>query len=86
MDSAQIMGTAAGAFTAFSMLPQLIKILKEKKAEDISGWMLLVLLTGLALWVIYGIMKKDLPIIITNSFSILLNGVLLFFRNKYKEK
>ena len=86
MDSAQIVGTVAGIFTALAMLPQLIKIIREKKAENVSGWMLLVLIAGLALWVGYGVLKNDLPIIITNSFSILLNCVLAFFRNKYKEK
>lgn len=86
MDTTQIIGITAGIFTAISMLPQLIKILKEKKAENVSGWMLLVLITGLALWTTYGILKQDLPLIITNAFSIILNIVLAYFRHKYKEK
>ena len=86
MDNAQIVGIAAGIFTALASLPQLVKILKEKKAENVSGWMLLVLITGLGLWVAYGIMKKYLPIILTNAFSVLLNCVLAFFRYKYKDR
>ena len=81
-----MVGMAAGIFTALSMLPQLIKILREKKAEGVSGWMLLVLLTGLSLWVVYGCMKQDWPIILTNGFSVLLNLVLAFFRHKYKDR
>ena len=65
------------------MLPQLIKILKEKKAEDVSIVMLLVLIAGLALWVVYGFMREDWPLIITNSFSVLLNIVVLICRIKF---
>lgn len=86
MNSEQIVGTIAGVFTALAMMPQLIKILREKKAQDVSGWMLAVLLTGLSLWVVYGWMKNDLPIIVTNGFSVLLNLVLAFFRYKYKDR
>lgn len=86
MDKVQIIGIVAGFITASSTLPQLVKIIKEKKAESVSVWMLLVLLLGLALWTVYGVMKKDWPIIVTNSFSILLNIVLVFFRYKYREK
>ena len=86
MDFTQLVGIVAGILTAVSMLPQLLKILKEKKAENVSVWMLLILILGLALWTIYGVMKKDWPIIVTNSFSILLNLVLVFFRYKYRER
>ena len=86
MDSTQIIGIVAGVLTAVSMLPQLLKILKEKKAESVSVWMLVILLLGLGLWTTYGILKKDWPIIATNAFSFLLNLVLMFFRYKYREK
>ena len=79
MDTTQWIGIAAGVLTSVSMLPQLIKIIKEKKAGDVSVVMLLVLIGGLALWAVYGFMKEDWPIIITNSFSFLLNCVVLFF-------
>ncbi|HUC82563.1 MAG TPA: SemiSWEET transporter [Flavisolibacter sp.] len=83
MDLTQIVGLFAGICTASSLLPQLIKTVKEKKAEDISKVMLLVLMTGVATWVVYGVMRNDLPIIITNSFSLLLNIVMIVLRIKY---
>lgn len=83
MDKTQIIGTISGIFTSVSMLPQVIKILKEKKAEELSMVMILVLLAGLIGWAIYGFMKNDLPIIITNCFSVLVNIILLFLRLKY---
>ncbi len=68
------------------MLPQLIKIIKEKKADDISLPMVITLLTGLALWIAYGIMRKDLVISIANSFSLVVNLTLLALSIKYKAK
>ena len=86
MDVTQIIGIAAGILTATSLIPQLVKIIKEKKADDVSPMMLIILMVGLGLWATYGIMKEDWPIIITNSFSFLLNTVVLIFRYKYARK
>jgi MtN3 and saliva related transmembrane protein len=83
MDITQITGIAAGILTATSLIPQLVKIIKEKKADDVSPMMLIILMAGLGLWATYGFMKEDWPIIITNSFSFLLNLVVLFFKYKY---
>lgn len=82
----QFIGIGAGILTSVSMLPQLIKTYKEKKAEDISLVMIFVLISGIAGWIWYGFLKSDLPIIFTNCFSLLLNLILLFFRFKYAEK
>jgi MtN3 and saliva related transmembrane protein len=79
-------GIAAGACTAISMVPQLAKIIKEKKAEQVSLPMIAILISGLAFWIWYGIVKKDMPLIITNSFSLLLNIALIIFSIFYKRK
>lgn len=81
-----VIGTIAGILTSVSMIPQLIKVLKEKDVENLSWGMIAVLLTGVSLWVIYGIMKNELPIILSNGFSILVNTILLIYYFKYKEQ
>ncbi len=82
----QVIGIAAGILTSISMLPQLIKLIKEKKADALSPVMLIVLVSGLALWTYYGILREDWPIIITNSFSLILNITLLALRQIYKKR
>ncbi|ANF49794.1 hypothetical protein A0O34_04220 [Chryseobacterium glaciei] len=72
-----VLGIVAGVLTSASMIPQLIKVLKEKNVKDLSLVMLLVLITGVSLWVWYGIMKDELPIILSNAFSVLVNLSLL---------
>lgn len=85
MDGTQIIGIVAGICTASSLLPQVIKTLREKKADEVSLGMLLVLMTGVALWIVYGIKKDDMPIIATNSFSLLVNITMVILRIKYKK-
>lgn len=85
MNTTQLIGIVAGVLTASSMLPQLIKTIKEKEAEDISVVMLLVLISGLSLWIFYGIKRDDMPLIITNGFSLLLNFAMVFLRYRYRK-
>lgn len=77
-------GIAAGACTGVAMLPQLYKIIKQKKAEQISIGMIIILLSGLVLWIFYGLISKDYPIIITNSFSALVNLLIIYYSVRYK--
>jgi MtN3 and saliva related transmembrane protein len=85
MDWTKVIGLTAGVFTAVSLIPQVIKTLKQKKAEDVSLVMLIVLLTGQMLWIVYGIKKSDLPIIATNAFSLLVDITMVVLRIKYKK-
>ncbi|NGM66978.1 SemiSWEET transporter [Sphingobacterium sp. SGR-19] len=81
-----IIGITAGIFTSISMVPQLLKVLKEKDVENLSPYMIAILLTGVSLWVIYGFMLDEWPIILSNLFSVLVNATLLvcyfFFREQ----
>jgi len=86
MNTETIIGVAASACTAASLIPQLTKVVREKKAENVSLWMLLVLFAGLGLWVYYGILKNDWIIIVSNSFSFIVNLLLAVFTIKYKNK
>jgi MtN3 and saliva related transmembrane protein len=84
VDVTEIIGIAAGICTSLSLLPQLIKLIKTKKAEDISLFYLIILLCGLGLWIWYGVLRKDIPIIATNSFSLFLNAMIIMAGIKYK--
>lgn len=84
MNYINIIGLVAGIFTSSSLIPQLIKIIKDKKVEDLSIGMFSTLLLGVMLWIVYGVLREDLPIIITNGFSFLLNVAILVLRFKYK--
>jgi MtN3 and saliva related transmembrane protein len=84
MSYASYIGIVAGICSSVSLLPQLIKIIREKQADNISYFMLFILIAGLSLWIWYGILKNDLPIIITNSFAVLVNSLIIYFTSRYK--
>lgn len=81
-----ILGIVAGILTSVSMIPQLVKVLKQKNAEDLSWTMILVLISGLSLWVWYGFIKDELPIILSNAFAVVVNIILLICCMIYKKK
>ena len=85
MQATTVIGIVASVFTGVSLLPQLVKLVKEKKASDISMVMLATLFTGLALWVWYGVRIKDWVIVCANTVSLLMNGAILVLNVYYKK-
>ena len=83
---AKWVGIVAGILTTCSLLPPLIKLIRDKKPDQVPIGMLLVLLAGLSVWIVYGILKSDWPIIVTNSFSLLQNITMISLRQVYKHK
>ena len=67
-------------------MPQLIKVIKTKNVDDISWLMLVILISGLSLWIWYGFEQDELPIILSNSFAALANVSLLICYLIFKEK
>jgi MtN3 and saliva related transmembrane protein len=86
MDVVMIIGIIASVLTASSFLPQLFKLLKEKKAENVSVLMLVVLFSGIVLWICYGALKKDIIIILANLVSLVINVITLVLTVKYKKE
>jgi MtN3 and saliva related transmembrane protein len=82
----QILGIGAGICTSVSLLPQLVKLFKTKKAEDISLFYLIILFVGVCLWIWYGILRQDIPIIATNAFTLILNLAILVLGIRYKKQ
>lgn len=81
-----LIGIVAGACTSTAVIPQLVKTIKEKKAEDVSPLMFFILLTGTSIWTYYGFLKDDLPIIVTNIFSSLVTITMLFMKFRFSSK
>jgi len=80
----EIIGFLAGLFTTIAIVPQLIKAYRTKKVAHLSPIFFSILLLGVFLWTVYGFLKKDYPIIITNAISFLLNSYMLLLYFRYK--
>ena len=82
----EFFGYFAAILTTLAFIPQLIKTLKTKKAEDVSLTTLIMFLTGVAAWIIYGIEISSKPILIANIVTFLLNFFILVFKLIYSKK
>ena len=84
MNSIQIIGLVAAFCTTISFLPQVIKTWKSGSAKDLSLGMFSFFCAGVALWLVYGILTKDLPIIAANLLTLILSSTLLFFKLRWR--
>ena len=76
----EFFGYFAAILTTLAFLPQLIKTLKTKKAEDVSLITLIMFLTGVLSWIIYGYRIASTPILLANLITFLLNLLILIFK------
>ncbi len=69
-------GLVAGTLTSLAAIPQVVKTLRSRHVRDISVWQPLLLSIGVALWMIYGILIGDLPLIVANITPLVCNLLL----------
>lgn len=83
MNAAEILGYAAGAVTAFTFMPQVIKTWREKSARDISFNMFLIAFINEIMWLVYGFMIDNFVIILTNAVMLVMSGIMIALKLKY---
>jgi MtN3 and saliva related transmembrane protein len=80
MDWTTAIGGLAAFCTSLSYFPQLKKCWETGETGDLSLLMFLVLFAGIALWVVYGVVKSDVVITGANAVSLVLLSGILFFK------
>jgi len=78
------LGLLAGALTSCAVIPQVLKAYRSKQVRDLSIWQPVLLVLGMGLWLAYGIMIDDLPLIAANLFSIVCNVLLIVMKFLYR--
>jgi len=73
----EIFGYLAAILTTAAFLPQLLKTLKTKKADDVSLTTLIMFIIGVFSWIIYGYKISSTPILIANIITLILNLMIL---------
>jgi len=79
----ETIGYIAGFLTAATMLPQVIKSIKTKKVRDLSLYMILMYVFNAALWVVYGISIRAVPLILADSFAFIMGFAQLIVKVRY---
>ncbi len=79
----EAIGITAAILTSFCFIPQIIQGIRTKRLEDVSYGMLITLLTGIFLWLIYGIYLNNWIIISANLFAFITNLTLILLKKYY---
>ena len=82
----EFFGYFAAILTTLAFLRQLIKTFQTKKAEDVSLITLIMFLTGVLSWIIYGYKISSTPILIANIITFILNLLILIFKITFSKK
>ena len=77
-----IIGYFAAFCTSISFLPQVILIIKTKNTSAISLPMYFIYVSGVILWLVYGVLIHDKVVVIANIFTLFLSSIVLFFKLK----
>lgn len=86
MDILLNLGYIAGLCTTIAFVPQVFRTWKTQHAQDISYGMLLLLITGVALWLIYGGVINDKPVILANGITLVLLFILTVMKIHFSRK
>jgi len=84
MDGYTIIGLAAATCTTFSFLPQALKIIRTRQTKDISLVMYSIFTMGVLLWLVYGILVKDVPLIVANIITLIFVATILIMKIKHE--
>ena len=85
MNGVDILGYVAGAITALTFLPQVIKTARDRSAKDISMLMFLIAAANEILWIIYGALLNNWVIILTNTVVLAMSLTMIFLKFRYND-
>ncbi len=84
MDTTTLLGLVAGFLTTLAFIPQVAKIWKTRSARDVSLRTYVAFSLGVALWMVYGILKQEIPIILWNAVTLVLTGSIVAMKLKFR--
>jgi MtN3 and saliva related transmembrane protein len=86
MTSLDILGLIATCCSTSSFVPQVWRTWKTRDVSGISLSTYAIITVGLALWLVYGILRNDLPLIVGNSIMVVLTGAIAIMKIKFEKK
>jgi len=81
----EIIGLVAGLLTTTAFIPQVWKIYRTKSGKDISAKMFSLFSAGIVLWLVYGILLRSLPLILSNAVTLVLSLTIIALKLRYRE-
>jgi MtN3 and saliva related transmembrane protein len=84
MNSTTIIGLIAATFTTISFIPQAVKTIKTKQTNDISLLMYILLTFGVFMWIVYGAIIQDFPVLLGNGVTLIFAAIVLIVKLRNK--
>lgn len=81
-----LLGLVAATLTTLAFAPQAVKTWRAKSAEDLSLGTFMMFCAGILLWLVYGFLRRDLPIILANVVTFALAFSILVMALKYRHR
>jgi len=76
----EFVGYIAAVLTTASFIPQAIKIIKTRDTTSISFFMYLLFTSGVGMWLVYGIIHRNLPIMLANVVTTVFASIILAYK------
>ena len=76
----------ATIFGCSALIPEVVKALKSRHLRDLSWGMLFLLLVCSGLWALYGFLSHETPLIISGSFNVSMEIILMVLKKIYDQK
>jgi MtN3 and saliva related transmembrane protein len=83
MSGATLVGLIAAVLTTFAFVPQVIRAWRTRSTRDISLVTFIAFTVGIVLWLTYGALIRDLPLLAANAVSLLFAATILYFKLRY---
>tara|TARA_B100001057_G_scaffold138985_1_gene138638 strand:+ start:667 stop:927 length:261 start_codon:yes stop_codon:yes gene_type:complete len=75
----EIIGMFAAILTTLAFVPQVLKVIKLKKTEDLSLSTYIIFTVGVGLWLVYGFLKNSISMILGNGITLILSFIILMY-------
>ena len=79
IDNIELIGLLAAILTTTAFIPQVYKVIKTKSVKGLSLTTYLIFTTGVLFWLIYGLLKSSISMIIGNGITFLLAFLILYY-------
>ena len=83
MDWTEVIGHIGSALSSLTFMPQVYQTWKSKSVKDLNIYMMLIVFVSTIIWIVYGIGRGLLPVIICNSIICFLSVILIYFKISY---
>ncbi|MDG1830488.1 MAG: SemiSWEET transporter [Flavobacteriaceae bacterium] len=79
IDKVELIGLLAAILTTIAFIPQVFKVIKTRSSEGLSLTTYLIFITGVSLWLIYGVFKMSFSMILGNGITVLLSSIIIYY-------